>query len=161
MRSIVGGSLIRSLLIQIQKAKVDGALALSALDKLLKSNELNFAFLAVIPTILISYSIVQYLRSITGTALQIGLKKAQWDINIVVRDVERLLLQNERTDETIGYLLCYLVHLDRLIRISPFPTPQKEILLQDVIDIEKSVLMNAPWEILSATILRMRHFVAC
>jgi hypothetical protein len=47
--SISTGALIRPLLIQIQKAKVDAALALSALDTLLRSNELNFAFLAVLP----------------------------------------------------------------------------------------------------------------
>jgi hypothetical protein len=33
------------MLIQVQKTKVDVDLAMSALDKLLKSNELNFAFL--------------------------------------------------------------------------------------------------------------------
>ena len=33
------------LLIQVQKTKVDVDLATAALDKLLKSNELNFAFL--------------------------------------------------------------------------------------------------------------------
>lgn len=49
--SISTGSLIRPLLIQIQKAKVDAALALSALDTLLRSNELNFAFLAVLPVL--------------------------------------------------------------------------------------------------------------
>lgn len=39
------GDLIRTLLIQVQKTKVDVDLAMAALDKLLKSNELNFAFL--------------------------------------------------------------------------------------------------------------------
>lgn len=39
------GDLIQMLLIQVQKTKVDVDLAMAALDKLLKSNELNFAFL--------------------------------------------------------------------------------------------------------------------
>lgn len=39
------GDLIQTLLIQVQKTKVDVDLAMAALDKLLKSNELNFAFL--------------------------------------------------------------------------------------------------------------------
>ena len=43
LKNLVTGDLIRALFIQIQKAKVDGELAISALDKLLKSNELNFA----------------------------------------------------------------------------------------------------------------------
>jgi len=47
------GDLIRTSLIQIQKAKVDLELAMSALDKLLRANELNFAILTVIPTLAI------------------------------------------------------------------------------------------------------------
>lgn len=39
------GDLIQTLLIQVQKTKVDVDVAMAALDKLLKSNELNFAFL--------------------------------------------------------------------------------------------------------------------
>jgi nuclear control of ATPase protein 2 len=57
------GDLVRSLLIQIQKAKVDGELAMSALDKLLRSNELNFAFLAVVPTLLVLYGMGQWISS--------------------------------------------------------------------------------------------------
>ena len=41
----LSGDLIQTLLIQVQKTKVDVDLAMAALDKLLKSNELNFAFL--------------------------------------------------------------------------------------------------------------------
>ncbi|RUP48836.1 ATP synthase regulation protein NCA2-domain-containing protein [Jimgerdemannia flammicorona] len=51
------GDLIRTLLIQLQKTKVDVDLTMSALDKLLKSNELNFAFLAVAPTMLLLWGI--------------------------------------------------------------------------------------------------------
>lgn len=41
------GDLLQTILIQVQKTKVDVDLAMSALDKLLKSNELNFAFLGM------------------------------------------------------------------------------------------------------------------
>jgi len=44
------GDMVRLMLIQVQSVKVDVAFALSSLDKLLKSNELNFAFLSVIPS---------------------------------------------------------------------------------------------------------------
>lgn len=46
------GDLIQTLLIQVQKTKVDVDLAMAALDKLLKSNELNFAFLGKLLMIL-------------------------------------------------------------------------------------------------------------
>lgn len=45
MKNAIQGDLIQTLLIQVQKTKVDVDLAMAALDKLLKSNELNFAFL--------------------------------------------------------------------------------------------------------------------
>lgn len=45
IKNVVQGDLIQTLLIQVQKTKVDVDLAMAALDKLLKSNELNFAFL--------------------------------------------------------------------------------------------------------------------
>jgi hypothetical protein len=64
VRSLIAGSLVRSLLIQVQKVKVDGALAMSALDKLLRSNELNFAFLALVPTILITFGLVSWFKGI-------------------------------------------------------------------------------------------------
>ncbi|QEL63160.1 hypothetical protein CJJ09_005356 [Candidozyma auris] len=42
-KSIISGQLIRSILIQIQKTKVDGAMAISGIDKLLKSQQLLLA----------------------------------------------------------------------------------------------------------------------
>ncbi|KAG2194134.1 hypothetical protein INT47_004204 [Mucor saturninus] len=45
-RNAVQGDLVQTLLIQVQKTKVDIDLAMVPLDKLLKSNEPNFAFLA-------------------------------------------------------------------------------------------------------------------
>lgn len=45
LKNVIVGDLLQTILIQVQKTKVDVDLAMSALDKLLKSNELNFAFL--------------------------------------------------------------------------------------------------------------------
>ncbi|KAI8807337.1 ATP synthase regulation protein NCA2-domain-containing protein [Cladochytrium replicatum] len=49
LTSLAKGDLLRSLLIQVQKAKLDGELAMSALDRLLRANELNFGMLALLP----------------------------------------------------------------------------------------------------------------
>ncbi|KAG0245762.1 ATP synthase regulation protein NCA2-domain-containing protein [Mortierella sp. GBAus27b] len=51
------GNLIQTFLIQIQKTKVDVEVAMAALDKLLKANELNFAFLAVGPSLLLLWGL--------------------------------------------------------------------------------------------------------
>lgn len=76
------GDLIRGLLIQIQKAKVDGELAISALDKLLRSNELNFAFLAVMPSLLLTWLIGRELT----TMLKGGKEKTREKTYELVRD---------------------------------------------------------------------------
>jgi hypothetical protein len=111
------GDLIRSLLIQIQKAKVDGELAMTALDKLLRSNELNFAFLAVMPTFSLSYLAVTYLGRITGelvsTKATIALAQS------VLLDIERLAgmtsLHAQDTALYRGMIICELSHLRSII----------------------------------------------
>ena len=69
------GDLVRSFLIQIQKTKVDLELAMSALDKLLRSNELNFAMLAVIPTLVVVAFITRQVRSVLSETK--GMRKRQ------------------------------------------------------------------------------------
>ena len=64
IRSAVKGTLVRSLLVQIQKAKVDLDQALSGIDKLLKSQELTFAFVGVAPSLTIVYAFFTYLRGV-------------------------------------------------------------------------------------------------
>ncbi|KAF0546697.1 NCA2-domain-containing protein [Gigaspora margarita] len=62
VKATLTGNLIRTLLIQVQKTKVDLELSMTALDKLLKSNELNFAFLAVGPSIFGIYLIYKWIK---------------------------------------------------------------------------------------------------
>ena len=52
------------MLIQVQKTKVDLELAMAALDKLLKSNELNFAFLALGPSLFVVYLFSTWVKHI-------------------------------------------------------------------------------------------------
>ena len=82
LKSAVGGTLLRTLLVQVQKAKVglparmlytvrlisvsqvDINLAVSGIDKLLKSQELTFAFVGVAPAMTLTYVTFGYLRSL-------------------------------------------------------------------------------------------------
>ncbi|KAG6820699.1 hypothetical protein H0H93_012752 [Arthromyces matolae] len=57
LKSAVTGTLLRSVFIQIQKAKVDIDQTLTGIDKLLKSQELTFAFVGVAPAFGIVYLI--------------------------------------------------------------------------------------------------------
>lgn len=64
------GDLIRLILIQVQKGKVDLGRALLSLDKLMRANELNFELLTVIPVVVVLYLTVrkgmQVWREISG-----------------------------------------------------------------------------------------------
>lgn len=60
----VKGDLVRSLLIQVQKTKVDLEVAISGIDALLKSQELVFGFVGLTPGILVSVTVLSYLPGI-------------------------------------------------------------------------------------------------
>ncbi|KAI5778932.1 ATP synthase regulation protein NCA2-domain-containing protein [Geopyxis carbonaria] len=63
-KGAVRGELIRALLIQIQKTKVDVEVAISGIDRLLKSQELVFGFVGVTPGVLISLFTVRWIASL-------------------------------------------------------------------------------------------------
>lgn len=52
---IIQGLLIRSILIQVQKTKVDGGIAINGIDKLLKLQQLLFGILSILPSLFILY----------------------------------------------------------------------------------------------------------
>ena len=66
IKNAIMGDLIRTLLIQIQKTKVDVEVAIGGIDSILKSQELLFGFVGVAPGVLISYALVQWARSTFG-----------------------------------------------------------------------------------------------
>lgn len=61
-RLLVSGLLIRSILIQVQKTKVDGALAINGIDKLLKLQQLLFGALSILPSLFILYQANRFVR---------------------------------------------------------------------------------------------------
>ena len=63
----VRGDLIRALLIQIQKTKVDVEVAIGGIDSLLKSQELLFGVVSIAPGVLITYFIGRWLGGVFGS----------------------------------------------------------------------------------------------
>lgn len=57
VKSIILGDMVRNILIQIQKTKVDGSLALNGVDQILKSQELVFGFVAASPSLFILWAL--------------------------------------------------------------------------------------------------------
>ncbi|KAJ2089812.1 hypothetical protein IW138_003106 [Coemansia sp. RSA 986] len=90
-RNALFGDLVQAILIQIQKVKVDVGQTMAALDKLLKSNELNFLLLSTVPATLTIYAAANWISG--SLSWLIGGKKRNTitSIQLVVRDIDRLL----------------------------------------------------------------------
>lgn len=71
--------------------QVDLELATSALDKLLRSNELNFAFLAIVPSLVILSSTYAFLRQAYKQRRGIGTRGAVYQIRSRLLTIERIL----------------------------------------------------------------------
>ncbi|KAI8097874.1 ATP synthase regulation protein NCA2-domain-containing protein [Gilbertella persicaria] len=85
LKNAITGDLLRTILIQVQKTKVDIDLAMAALDKLLKSNELNFAFLAVAPSMLLSWASISWFKNAVQGKSQQKIKKVGQPIRETLR----------------------------------------------------------------------------
>ncbi|SCU83185.1 LAFA_0D02212g1_1 [Lachancea sp. 'fantastica'] len=96
IKNILSGKLVRSLLIQIQKTKVDGSLALSGIDQLLQSQQLVFGVVAMSPAVLIMYALWTFtyrlakLGRVWSNAAQFRLR-----LSSSLNNIERLLNYNE------------------------------------------------------------------
>ncbi|KAG0354447.1 ATP synthase regulation protein NCA2-domain-containing protein [Gamsiella multidivaricata] len=91
LKGAIVGNLVQTLLIQVQKTKVDVEVAMAALDKLLKANELNFAFLAVGPSLLLLWAISSKAKSTWQRMAGRNLGVVSLQMRNSLRQVERLL----------------------------------------------------------------------
>jgi nuclear-control-of-ATPase protein 2 len=81
----VRGNLIRALLVQIQKTKVDVEVAMGGIDSLLKQQELLFGLLGITPGVLITFGVVRYLNSVFGSRKGLQQGKTQDQMLCVLR----------------------------------------------------------------------------
>ncbi|KAJ7600757.1 NCA2-domain-containing protein [Mycena floridula] len=138
------GSLLRSLFIQIQKTKVDIDYALKGIDRLLKSQELTFAFVGVAPALTIVYVIGGYLgRMWTGNQGhgKYGGKFKRAAVMFTMRRIERLLIvdsgEKDVSPLTTGLLMLSVAHLRDYAEVCLPPNSRLlEGFLQDVGDLE-------------------------
>lgn len=136
----VRGDLVRSLLIQVQKTKVDLEVAMTGIDSLLKSQELVFGFVGLTPGVLVSIGIVQYLRSTFGGRTgQRQSRKAGRAIRIL-RNIDRILSEARPTENNVlsykdhGLLLCE-VHVLRGLAGKLMPRDVGKEFLEDLDDL--------------------------
>ncbi|KAL9048571.1 MAG: hypothetical protein Q9162_007655 [Coniocarpon cinnabarinum] len=87
----VRGTLIRALLIQIQKTKVDVEVAMGGIDALLKSQELVFGFLSLTPGVLVVVGTFRYLRSLFSERRSLRRSEIQKHSARVFGNLDRIL----------------------------------------------------------------------
>lgn len=113
---ILKGLLIRSILIQVQKTKVDGAVAINGIDKLLKSQQLLFGVLSILPSLFIVYQANRAMQrdaslsqNVAGRRID-GLKS--------MNQVEKLVNRETDDDKLVrdGKLFVEIVNLNLLSR---------------------------------------------
>ncbi|RAH82969.1 ATP synthase regulation protein NCA2 [Aspergillus japonicus CBS 114.51] len=87
----IRGDLVRALLIQIQKTKVDVEIAVGGIDALLRSQELVFGFVGLTPGLLVSYASVQWLFGLFGSRKGLRIGRRQHELRHALRQVHRTL----------------------------------------------------------------------
>lgn len=136
----VRGDLVRSLLIQVQKTKVDLEVAMTGIDSLLKSQELVFGFVGLTPGVLVSIGIVQYLRGIFGGRSGHRRTKKSTQTVRILRNIDRILSEARPTENNVlsykdhGLLLCE-VHVLRSLARRLMPRDVEKDFLQDLDDL--------------------------
>ena len=122
----VRGDLIRALLIQIQKTKVDVEVAVGGIDNLLKSQELVFGFIGLTPGVLICLGLSRWVSDVVaGRKGRIDGGK-QGSMVRVLRNIDRILIGATPSENGVllykdhGMLLCEVQILrQRAQRILP------------------------------------------
>ena len=135
----VRGDLIRALLIQIQKTKVDVEFALGGIDNLLKSQELVFGFVGITPGVLICIGLCQWLRgSFAGRKGRLQGRK-QGSMIRHLRNIDRVLSASTPQNNMLSYkehglLLCE-VHVLRQKAAKVLPGVFYQDFLEEVNDL--------------------------
>ncbi|KAI9731088.1 MAG: Nuclear control of ATPase protein 2 [Claussenomyces sp. TS43310] len=133
----VRGDLVRTLLIQVQKTKVDVEVAISGIDSLLKSQELVFGFVGLTPGVLVCIGVLRYLGGVFGSRKGHRKGRQAGQSVRVLRNIDRILsLSTPSTNGMLSYkdhglLLCE-VHVLRRHAEKLFPGEIRREFLEDV-----------------------------
>ncbi|TKA65327.1 hypothetical protein B0A49_07261 [Cryomyces minteri] len=143
----VRGNLIRALLIQIQKTKVDVEVAMGGIDALLKSQELVFGFVGLTPGVLVTVAVWRWLSSTLGSRRGSARGRKHGQMVRELRNIDRILSNSRPTEfgelyyKDQGLLLCE-VHVLRQTAEQVLPAQlYREFLeeVQDLVDIRTGV----------------------
>ncbi|KAF2665396.1 NCA2-domain-containing protein [Microthyrium microscopicum] len=153
------GNLVRTLLIQIQKTKVDVEVAMGGIDSLLKSQELVFGFVGLTPGVLVVYFLLSWVNGtfINRKGSALGRKKGR--MLGVLRNIDRILTAAQPSKEgalfykDYGLLLCES-HILRQTAKTTFPAKEFREFL---IDLEELTQMQIGLERQQKVVRRMNE----
>jgi len=154
----VRGNLIRALLVQIQKTKVDVEVAMGGIDSLLKSQELVFGFIALTPGILVTVGLVRYLNGVFGSRKGLRQGKKQDQMLGVLRNIDRILTAAQPSQYGVlyykdyGLLLCE-AHILRQLASKIFP---RQVFREFLVEVEELTDIKAGLERQKEVVTRMR-----
>jgi hypothetical protein len=101
IKSALLGDLIKGILIQVQKVKVDGEGLVIQIDQLMKQNQINFSLLATIPAILLITFLTITTKNIVSNRI---IKRRKFDLSTIrqqiirkLREIEHVLIFNSET----------------------------------------------------------------
>jgi len=105
IRSAILGDLIKGILIQVQKVKVDGEGLVIQIDQLMKQNEINFSLLATIPAILLMTFFTIATKNFVANRV---IKQRRYDLSTLrqriirkLREIEHVLILNAESPALI------------------------------------------------------------
>ncbi|KAI9754096.1 MAG: Nuclear control of ATPase protein 2 [Lichina confinis] len=118
----VRGDLVRALLVQIQKTKVDVEIAISGIDSLLKSQELVFGFVGLTPGVLVCLGTARWLGGLLNNRRGLSRGKRQGTMIGLLRNIDRIFAKPSAPGSCVlsykdhGLLLCQVHELDQHAR---------------------------------------------
>ncbi|WBW70738.1 mitochondrial protein Nca2 [Schizosaccharomyces osmophilus] len=140
LKTAISGNLIRTLLIQLQKTKVDVEVALSGIDRLLKSQQLVFATVGITPSIIFCYAMIKQFQKNVLKRSVLSLSERRQRFRQAMRDAERILLCSGKKktldDQKYGLLVFQVNSMAELSKELAISKPMQEDLLQDLEDIQ-------------------------
>lgn len=97
VRSILFDNMARSLLIQLQKVKVDGSMAMNGINRLLKSQQLLFSIVSLMPALIIVWALRNFVLSTISSGVEWAknVEHTKYVINRSLNEVERILNVSE------------------------------------------------------------------
>ncbi|KAI0876264.1 ATP synthase regulation protein NCA2 [Hypoxylon argillaceum] len=140
LRGTVRGDLVRTLLIQVQKTKVDVEVAMSGIDSLLRSQELVFGFVGLTPGIFVSAGVARYLLGVFGGRRGYAENRKAGRCVRVLRNIDRIFSEAAPTQTNVlpykdhGFLICE-VHVLRRLAHKLLPPDIEKDFLEDLDDL--------------------------